>query len=529
MGVYLYLSIVPNRISADQWHGVYQETLTLLEQFPFLDKFQAENGLWYAIQSRHRDDLFSGECGGWRSFGDMVHGSDTESFYLADDINHYAVKEPDNGADILFVATNDIDADTPPIRRIWADKTQGNASHIYLLAIACLICHRLPDATLIDGDISAGQCRRAVAWANQFLSEPIDVPVTVDMTRLLPRLQNTHIPNGQILDAFLQLSLEARNVKMGQYLSEHLEPSVIEAHFRRALDICPDKEGKMCLNRGVLKTYLQLGLDFSTLCRIVLAEENKKKLEPDNFMELILEMKLHIQEKDTSDMTMSSRDRADSERADTVWGQLLQITLKMRGGSNLNVDAYMPLDEICAGIQTAVGKGYDAKAAAERLLAKGTEDSEESIQSAFYDNPESSIRKRIEKKIEAIQSYDIWGYDDLAEYQEGDSVRPSLETDIISMLHTMAGFADDNLEEYCLMTEDERRKWFTDHYQILLPEEVHQAILDHVMDEAISRRYLAIFLTKVDSENIGYFIHALLWNPFFLNHYWTQMEASTEG
>ena len=109
MGVYLYLSIVPNRISADQWHGVYQETLTLLEQFPFLDKFQAENGLWYAIQSRHRDDLFSGECGGWRSFGDMVHGSDTESFYLADDINHYAVKEPDNGADILFVATNDID------------------------------------------------------------------------------------------------------------------------------------------------------------------------------------------------------------------------------------------------------------------------------------------------------------------------------------------------------------------------------------------------------------------------------------
>lgn len=108
-------------------------------------------------------------------------------------------------------------------------------------------------------------------------------------------------------------------------------------------------------------------------------------------------------------------------------------------------------------------------------------------------------------------------------------MRPSLETDIISMLHTMAGFADDHLEEYRLMTEDERRKWFTDHYQILLPEEVHQAILDHVMDEAISRRYLAIFLTKVDSENIGYFIHALLWNPFFLNHYWTQMEASTEG
>ena len=71
MGIYLYLSIVPNRISADQWHGVYQETLTLLEHFPFLDKFQAENGLWYATQSRHKDDLFSDKCGGWRSLGDM--------------------------------------------------------------------------------------------------------------------------------------------------------------------------------------------------------------------------------------------------------------------------------------------------------------------------------------------------------------------------------------------------------------------------------------------------------------------------
>ena len=29
MGIYLYLSIVPNRISADQWHGVYQERDTI--------------------------------------------------------------------------------------------------------------------------------------------------------------------------------------------------------------------------------------------------------------------------------------------------------------------------------------------------------------------------------------------------------------------------------------------------------------------------------------------------------------------
>ena len=45
----------------------------------------------------------------------------------------------------------------------------------------------------------------------------------------------------------------------------------------------------------------------------------------------------------------------------------------------------------------------------------------------------------------------------------------------------------------------------------------------------LSRVYLATFLTKADDGNIGYFIHALLWNPAFLNHYWTQMEASTGG
>lgn len=35
MGTYIYLSILPNQISRAEWEQVYEESLTLLNAFPF--------------------------------------------------------------------------------------------------------------------------------------------------------------------------------------------------------------------------------------------------------------------------------------------------------------------------------------------------------------------------------------------------------------------------------------------------------------------------------------------------------------
>lgn len=73
MGVFLNLSIVPERIPAERWASVYQETLTLLDRFPFLDRVKSENGYFYAARSVHRENVLN-DWAGWETEGDMHNG-----------------------------------------------------------------------------------------------------------------------------------------------------------------------------------------------------------------------------------------------------------------------------------------------------------------------------------------------------------------------------------------------------------------------------------------------------------------------
>lgn len=37
MGIYIYLDIVPERITQEQWKEVYNKSLKILDEFPFMD------------------------------------------------------------------------------------------------------------------------------------------------------------------------------------------------------------------------------------------------------------------------------------------------------------------------------------------------------------------------------------------------------------------------------------------------------------------------------------------------------------
>ena len=77
MGIELHLDIFPDRIQPEAWKAVYQETLTALQHFPFMDTVQGKDGMHYAARSGHRENLFE-EYAGWRSIGDMITGANTE-------------------------------------------------------------------------------------------------------------------------------------------------------------------------------------------------------------------------------------------------------------------------------------------------------------------------------------------------------------------------------------------------------------------------------------------------------------------
>jgi hypothetical protein len=70
---------------------------------------------------------------------------------------------------------------------VFSSKTQGYKYHLYILAIAMLIESRLPNKALVSGDIDYEQCVKAKKWADQFLSSPIEIPVRVDVDKLVSR------------------------------------------------------------------------------------------------------------------------------------------------------------------------------------------------------------------------------------------------------------------------------------------------------------------------------------------------------
>lgn len=526
MGVFLYLSIIPERIKAKDWKAVYNESLLLLENYPFLNRVEDSYcGIRRIYAQRSAHDPYSGS---WDSYGDMRTGANTEWFGLRDDIETYQKRNrgylTETDWDVLLESVEDCPVEHPEAVSVWANKTQGEDSHIYLLAIGCLICHRFPDAAHIWGDISAGQCRRAVRWANQFLPQPIDVPTTADMHRLLPRLLRAGIPEEELLRTFYSLTLQGKNRTMGTYLREMLPEQVFYRHYRKHLKPYERCEGQVYLQWRVLKEYLELGFDFQALCRMVMVDPEGNQLTPREFLRKLLGMKLHVEEKETYDYTKSPREWGDSEAVDHISAQFSRIFGLMSGASNVNVNTYIPLEQICADFREILENRCDAEALAKDILRELAEsEKNESAQRMFYDDPESRFVKLAEehqKLKEELAQYDITSYDDLMNFAEGKSVFPKLHESLKGNFEKLHTFGIQAMEELSPLGRVEREIWFLNRYQIMITKELQKLIFERIMDDTFIQRYAALYCVDCKSDKIYKLIRALLWNPVLLNYYW---------
>lgn len=277
MGVYLGLSIIPERITDGEWAAVYQETLKLTVQYPFMDIARGErNGMTYPFvrQAQHCSNV-EGGYDGWQSVGDLRTFAGTERFTVLSDLEAYrksSCRAKDNGADVWLGDLHcDIDVTRPSTSSsIWFSKTCGRDSWKYLIAVACLIISRFPDAAEVSYDVNAALCREAVNWANQYLDSPIDVPDTAVREKLLKRLVRTGVPRQQLLNAFLQLTIEEKDPQMGQFISAEFSDEEIHQYYKGRLAI----EG--CADDAFFE-YLYMGFDFDGLCDII-AEEGASDL-----------------------------------------------------------------------------------------------------------------------------------------------------------------------------------------------------------------------------------------------------------
>ncbi len=510
MGIFINLYIQPHRISSDAWKAVYNETLSVIEHTPFMDRYSTEHSKhYYARRSKHIDNIFGKGCGGWRVCGSMNTGRNMEMYTMYDSIDEYRgdYTPSEKETSILEGIINDYWG----VADIWGDKTQGEDAHLYLRAIGCLVCHRFPDAAYIDGDISRGQCERAVEWINQYLDVPIDVPLSASPTRLASALQKTGLAENELMSRFFRMNISGENSEVGSALTSVFGNEIIRKYYK---DRLMESDRKECS----VREYLSFGFDFTMLCRLMMTDADGCKIPPQEFAQMLLGMKLHIKDKTTRDYTKTSRDTGEY-MVDNIDTLMSAIWAKLFGAGNRNVDAYIPLEEIEAAFVEVLGTPFSFS---DLLVEFETKRNEDNRQSRLYED-DDSIFNFCNSEANASIHYDIASREALVNFTPESSIHPMLHDKILKAFRILR--ANDTVDEVMALKPDERLEWLKENYYYILTEEIEETIYSHVEDDDYIRPYIALSISGVDHS----VTHASFYNKALLDHYWQLAVSDDPG
>lgn len=157
---------------------MYNEALTLVNAYDFLDiisdreRFGKYGKVWrYGVKSRERN--VDGDYG-ISIYGALEGCVSAEPQFLAKNLDYYVRGENQktegklchDALSAVLYGFDELDEYKDYEQCVFGNKTQGYAHHNYLLAIALLLEDRLGKAFTVSGDITYGQIKYAVEWAN---------------------------------------------------------------------------------------------------------------------------------------------------------------------------------------------------------------------------------------------------------------------------------------------------------------------------------------------------------------------------
>ena len=541
MGIYIYLDIVPERITQEQWKEVYNKSLKILDEFPFMDIVKKEkNGKYYRCSTRTKSKEICLKEGytyhRWHSVGDMYTGCNTESFSMTDDIRRYQYEDTieDTNTDILLKRLVDIDegmgenvevqrAETLYTSMVFGNKTQGELSHIPLLGIACMVVSMLPEGTAdVFGDINLAQCKKAVQWVSDVLGQEIELPVECCRERLLERLKKSGLYGVDLVKGLLYLTLEDKNIEFGEFLVKNIATETYEYYRERFLDTY---EFRSCLH-----DYLYMQLSFTNLCKMLVTDPKGKQMTPKEFLHKIFESKLHIKEKETYDFTRFDYQNPNKEEVDKMDMVMARTFARMLGGGNHTVNAYIPLDTIIENCEEVFGMDCDVKMLVETILKEQSEnvDSDKyKLQSILYDDKSgimSAVAEDMLEEQKEKEKYDVYSMDDLDKWSKNCTVNPKLEEHLLSLCKQIYDVSVKKVSEFKLLNRREREDFILNYAEtyILLTDKVWDEIWDNVMDDIYMERIVSLLVLDVNKGNAGSLCKIMFESPKAFEYYWNK-------
>jgi len=516
MGLYVTGKLLLNETTAEKWASVYSEVLRLVDAYDFLDiifdkeRFANYGIVWkYGVKARERE--INDET------GILIYGAldgcvtaEDQALYKSFDYSSKLVKKteaetcPDALCEILKnrQGFDELDKYSNSVRTIFGNKTQGFAHHNYLLAICLLLEDRLGKAFVTCGDITRGQIKFAIEWANQHLERPISLPVRMNNEKLLSRLK-AFVPQNILLSAFLKLSFNPKDETMGEFLGENFTTEDIFAYWQnKAVNARPGTFGA----QDFFMEYFAMSDDLSLLTQVCLPhytpEEYAKQLATSRIFEEVKETK------DPAKHTDVSSERETPESILTVMGKLFGM---MGGLKNSAVMRYIPLEKGIIEITPHIPN-------AEKLITDAMEECKP--QNDSYEETIKTFDKANDKIGKDIESADIYDSENLVFYKRGNTFTEN----IAANLKKIREFVDENKvrmrEDFNrLYGEDEKCDKVNIRIMVLvhqgtrlLPKTAWDYFESQITEDEFFNTILGLHGLKSDIVPICYYIKGLLCN-----------------
>jgi hypothetical protein len=203
MGISIHTIVDPKCISRSAWQRVYDETVTVLRNWPdppIRPRYREIAGVELVVYSR---EVVAPD--GWHICGDANSRLTAESIELSRALGVADPRDPPSDLLLRVLATQEPPYGRNGLRWLLDNKTQNKPFHSLVLAIAMLIEHRLPHAALAGGDFTPEQAQEAQTRLQAILGEVVPLPLAADLPRLRARLE-PHLHGVALYEAVQALS-----------------------------------------------------------------------------------------------------------------------------------------------------------------------------------------------------------------------------------------------------------------------------------------------------------------------------------
>ncbi len=522
MGIYIYLDISKS-VSHEQWSKVYKESLRLAEQLPFAElqrtEIQGINTLCITPTKEHealhrysKNDTSRG----WIASGNYIDMTLAEDHVLYEKLVDKNEVRPDAGDAIMNRLPSFIDCDPEAsefnqVYNLWGSKTQGESYHIYLLGIACLIEARLGNKAFVYGDITRGQCRKAVKIINKYLEEPIDMPDSCYMERLADRISALPISEPEQISVFVGLYKGTKKADFGEFLKNYYSENSLNAYWKTRFD----ETNLWTIGfDDCFRDYLLWGFNLETLCTLIPFEKGETDCY-EKFVRKIMESRLYIKNKNCKNVLEIN---PEDERTYGIYTLMMQILFA--GAGNEHIDRYIPLEEIRASLIRGIGnkcdinKIVDEYVTEEQLTSSGTKlqkMSEEIKNPSKHESLSEIFEKIVETEKEKLQKndYTIQKFYDLLFYETNDTVSPEITETLKFFIDSIQCFLqEDNYQKLIQDSAFLRKTWLVEQnkYYLIRDKDWEKIFTDIEENEnAFARYYPIIRMQYPDSDllNMG--------------------------